>query len=94
MWEETPVVTKRPRIIIDPAQMYCNTVWVPHPSDAFVFVARVGEHDANLLGRINNYVIGTRQSASELCRFKRLLEGCCGISAFQERGCLHTASLH
>jgi hypothetical protein len=36
--------------IIDPALMYCNTVWVPHPRDAFV--ARVGVHDANLLGRI------------------------------------------
>jgi hypothetical protein len=30
------------------------SVWVPHPRDAFVFVARVGEHDAILLGRINN----------------------------------------
>jgi hypothetical protein len=36
------------------ALMCCNTVWVPHPRDAFVFVARVGEHDANLLGRTNN----------------------------------------
>jgi hypothetical protein len=40
--------------LIDPALLYCNTAWVPHPRDAFVFVARVGEHDANLLGRINN----------------------------------------
>jgi hypothetical protein len=40
--------------VIDSALMYCNTVWVPHPCDAFVFVARVGEHDANPLGRINN----------------------------------------
>jgi hypothetical protein len=38
---------------IDPALIYCNTVWVPHPRDAFVFVARVGGHDANLLDRIN-----------------------------------------
>jgi len=29
------------------------SVWVPHPRDAFVFVARVGEHDAVLLCRIN-----------------------------------------
>jgi|GEM_PF-3143075 len=31
----------------------CNTIWVPHPRDAFVFVARVGEQGANLLGRVN-----------------------------------------
>gem|GEM_PF-4544214 len=40
--------------LIDSARMCCNTVWVPHPRDTIVFVARVGEHDANLLDRINN----------------------------------------
>jgi hypothetical protein len=34
--------------------MYCTTVWVPHPRDAFVFVAKVGKHDALFLGRINS----------------------------------------
>ena len=34
--------------------MCCNTVWVPHPRDVFVFVARVGENNAILLGRINH----------------------------------------
>jgi hypothetical protein len=38
---------------VDPALMRCDTVWVPRPRDVFVFVARVGEHDANPLGRIN-----------------------------------------
>ena len=42
--------------VIDPVLMDCNTDRVPHPRDAFAFVARVGEHDANLLGRINNGV--------------------------------------
>jgi hypothetical protein len=37
--------------------MDCNTVWVPHPRDAFVFVARVGEHDTDLLARINIAVL-------------------------------------
>ena len=48
--------------IIDSALMYCNTVRVPHPRDAFVFVARVWEHDANPMGWINNqaqtYLLG------------------------------------
>jgi ATP-dependent exoDNAse (exonuclease V) beta subunit len=42
--------------VIDPVLMDCNTDRVPHPRDSFAFVARVGEHDANLLGRINNGV--------------------------------------
>jgi hypothetical protein len=37
--------------------LYCNTVWVPHSRDAFVFVARVGAHVANLLGRINSLML-------------------------------------
>jgi len=36
--------------------MGCNTVWVPHPRDVFVFVARVGECDANLMGRIYIFI--------------------------------------
>jgi hypothetical protein len=36
---------------IDPAIMGCNTDWVPHPRDVFVFVARVGKHDTNLSGQ-------------------------------------------
>jgi len=34
---------------------------VPHPRDVVVFVARVGKHDANLLGRINNLSVVRRQ---------------------------------
>jgi hypothetical protein len=41
---------------IDPALMDCNTFWVPHPRNAFVFVARVGEHIANPLGQINKKI--------------------------------------
>jgi hypothetical protein len=41
------------RYITDPALMKRNKDWVP-PRDAFVFFPKVGSHDANLLGRINN----------------------------------------
>jgi hypothetical protein len=42
--------------VVDSVLMDCNTVWVPRPRDAFVFAARVGEHDPSPLGRIKNHV--------------------------------------
>jgi hypothetical protein len=38
---------------IDSALVCYGTVRVPHPRNAFVFVARVGKHDVTFLGRIN-----------------------------------------
>jgi hypothetical protein len=51
-------------VVIDPAFMNCNTYWVPHPCDVLVFVARVGEHDAKLLARINYQGLRREQGAS------------------------------
>jgi hypothetical protein len=39
--------------VIDQVLMNRNAVWVPHPRDAFVFVARVGGLDANILGPVS-----------------------------------------